>query len=163
MFIAMNRFRVKRGSEEAFEHVWLNRDSQLHKVPGFLEFHLLKGPEAEDHTLYASHTIWQSKSAFEAWTKSEAFRAAHARAGNETTGPLYLKHPKFEGFEVRQTVTRTEAAVASIIWPAATRTVPNLLRSRLSGAQLRASPTDPGVENVVALGAGRIPPGASRL
>src|SRR5882724_13562106 len=80
MFIAMNRFRVKRGSEDAFERVWLNRDSQLHKVPGFVEFHLLKGPEAEDHTLYASHTIWADHSAFDAWTKSEAFRAAHAKA-----------------------------------------------------------------------------------
>ena len=29
MFIAMNRFRVKRGSEEDFEKVWLKRDSQL--------------------------------------------------------------------------------------------------------------------------------------
>ena len=29
----------------------------------------------------------------------------HARAGNDATGPLYLEHPKFEGFEVRQTVT----------------------------------------------------------
>ena len=73
MFIAMNRFRVKLGSEAAFEHVWLNRDSQLQKVPGFVEFHLLKGPQGEDHTLYASHTVWQSKSAFEDWTKSEAF------------------------------------------------------------------------------------------
>ena len=80
MFIAMNRFRIARGSEAAFEQVWLNRDSQLNKVPGFVEFHLLKGPEAEDHTLYASHTVWQSKAAFEAWTKSEAFRTAHARA-----------------------------------------------------------------------------------
>ena len=87
MFIAMNRFRVARGSEEAFEQVWLNRDSQLNKVPGFVEFHLLKGPEAEDHTLYASHTVWQSKSAFEDWTKSEAFRAAHARAGNNIDRP----------------------------------------------------------------------------
>ena len=52
-----------------------------------------------------------SKAAFEAWTKSEEFRAAHARAGNDATGPLYLEHPKFEGFEVRQTVTR-KAAVA---------------------------------------------------
>jgi heme-degrading monooxygenase HmoA len=49
-----------------------------------------KGPEAEDHTLYASHPMWQSKAAFEAWTKSEEFRAAHARAGNNATGPLYL-------------------------------------------------------------------------
>ena len=40
MFIAMNRFRVKKGSEEAFEEVWLSRDTQLTKVPGFVEFHL---------------------------------------------------------------------------------------------------------------------------
>ena len=111
MFIAMNRFRVKKGSEEAFEKLWLTRETHLDRVPGFVEFHLLKGSDGEDHTLYASHTIWQSKSAFEAWTRSEEFRAAHARAGNETTGPLYLEHPKFEGFEVRQTVTR-KAAVA---------------------------------------------------
>jgi heme-degrading monooxygenase HmoA len=104
MFIAMNRFRVKKGSEDAFEKVWVGRDSYLDRIPGFLEFHLLKGPEAEDHT------VWLSKRAFEAWTKSEEFRAAHARAGNETTGPLYLEHPKFEGFEVRQTITRKGAS-----------------------------------------------------
>jgi heme-degrading monooxygenase HmoA len=93
MFIAMNRFRIKKGSEDAFEKVWLNRETYLDRVPGFVEFHLLKGPEAEDHTLYASHTIWQNKAALEAWTRSEEFRAAHARADNETTGPLYLEHP----------------------------------------------------------------------
>ena len=36
------------------------------KVPGFVEFHLLKGQEADDHTLYASHTVWESRAAFEA-------------------------------------------------------------------------------------------------
>jgi heme-degrading monooxygenase HmoA len=110
MFIAMNRFRVKKGSEEAFEQVWLSRDSQLSTVPGFVEFHLLRGPEHDDHTLYASHTIWQSHSAFEAWTKSEAFRIVHRDAGSNK--PLYLDHPQFEGFEVRQTVRREKAAVA---------------------------------------------------
>ena len=110
MFIAMNRFRVRKGSEEAFERVWLSRETHLERVPGFVEFHLLKGPEAEDHTLYSSHSVWQSKTAFEAWTKSEEFRMAHARAGNETTGSLYLEHPKFEGFEVRQTIARSKAA-----------------------------------------------------
>ena len=73
MFIAMNRFRVKKGSEEAFEQVWLSRDTQLTKVPGFVEFHLLKGPEHEDYTLYSSHTVWQSKATFEAWTKASAW------------------------------------------------------------------------------------------
>jgi len=110
MFIAMNRFQVKRGSEADFEHVWTSRDSHLDKVPGFVKFHLLKGPEADDHTLYASHTIWQNRTAFEAWTRSEEFRKAHARAGNESTGSLYLAHPKFEGFEVKQTVTRADVA-----------------------------------------------------
>jgi len=102
-FIAMNRFRVRRGSEEAFEKVWLVRESYLDRMAGFVEFHLLKGPESDDHTLYATHTVWQTKADFDAWTKSDEFRAAHARAGNNNTGSLYLDHPKFEGFEVRQT------------------------------------------------------------
>jgi heme-degrading monooxygenase HmoA len=110
MYIAMNRFRVKTGSEEAFEQVWLSRDTQLTKVPGFVEFHLLKGPTHEDHTLYSSHTVWLNKVAFEAWTKSEAFRLAHKDAGQNKV--LYLDHPQFEGFEVRQTVRSNKAAVA---------------------------------------------------
>ena len=105
MFIAMNRFRVKKGSEDAFEKVWSSRDSYLDRMKGFEEFHLLKGPTLEDHTL----TVWSTKEDFEAWTKSEEFRAAHARAGNNTTGSLYLDHPKFEGFEVRQTLAPNRA------------------------------------------------------
>ena len=35
MYIAMNRFRVAKGSEAAFEQVWLSRDTHLDKVPGF--------------------------------------------------------------------------------------------------------------------------------
>ena len=110
MFIAMNRFKVIKGSEAEFERVWTSRDTYLDQMPGFVEFHLLKGPEAEDHTLYSSHTVWQSREMFEAWTKSEEFRKAHARAGESSTSALYLERPKFEGFEVRQTVTRSRAA-----------------------------------------------------
>jgi len=102
MFIAMNRFKVRKGNETDFEARWLNRDSHLNTVPGFIEFHLLKGPEREDHVLYASHTIWASQDAFEAWTRSEAFRVAHRDAGQNK--PLTLSHPEFEGFAVIQTV-----------------------------------------------------------
>jgi heme-degrading monooxygenase HmoA len=77
MFIAMNRSKVIKGSEAAFENVWLSRDSHLDKVPGFAEFHLLRGPE--DHTLHASHTVWKNRATFEAWTKSEAFRETRSR------------------------------------------------------------------------------------
>jgi heme-degrading monooxygenase HmoA len=62
------------------------------------------------NTLYASHTVWKNRATFEAWTKSEAFRAAHSRAGDNK--PLYLDHPQFEGFEVRQTVKRGKPEVA---------------------------------------------------
>ena len=104
MFIAMNRFQVIRGEEEAFEQVWLSRDTHLEAVPGFVEFHLLRGDSHEDHTLFSSHTVWQSREDFEEWTRSDAFRAAHRNAGGNK--PLYLGHPRFEGFDVIQTVKR---------------------------------------------------------
>lgn len=104
MFIAMNRFQVKKGSEAEFESVWENREVFINKEKGFLEFHLLRGPELEDYTLYASHTVWASQDDFVAWTKSQAFRDAHKNAG--ANKPLYLGAPSFEGFAVVQTVTR---------------------------------------------------------
>jgi heme-degrading monooxygenase HmoA len=102
MYIAMNRFKVARGSKAAFESMWTGRDTYLTDVPGFVEFHLLRGPERDDHVLYSSHTIWADHAAFEGWTRSEAFRMAHRNAGSH--GALYLGHPEFEGFEVVQTV-----------------------------------------------------------
>ena len=47
MFIAMNRFRVRKGDEAEFEERWQQREIHIRTVPGFVEFHLLKGPERE--------------------------------------------------------------------------------------------------------------------
>jgi heme-degrading monooxygenase HmoA len=107
MYIAMNRFKVVKDATQDFEQVWLGRDSHLGEMPGFVEFHLLRGPEHEDHVLYASHTIWSSKADFEAWTRSEQFRKAHGRV--PSTKPLYLGHPQFEGFETIRTVARPDS------------------------------------------------------
>ena len=98
MFIAMNRFRIVLGREDVFEELWRSRESQLDQVPGFQEFHLLKGPTDEEAALYASHTVWKSKEDFDAWTQSENFRKAHANA--HAPEGTYLGHPNFEGFEV---------------------------------------------------------------
>ncbi len=105
LFIAMNRFRIVKGEEAEFERIWTTRDTHLQEVPGFVEFHLLRGPAAADHSLYVSHTVWQSHRHFEDWTHSEAFRKAHAQAGGARKD-IYLGPPKFEGFEAVQTVTR---------------------------------------------------------
>jgi len=98
MYIAMNRFRVHKDFETVFETMWKERDSHLHEVPGFQEFHLLKGPVDGEGTLYATHTIWESHTAFQDWTQSESFRKAHKKA--RTRQVNYLGHPQFEGFEV---------------------------------------------------------------
>ena len=93
----MNRFKIVLGKENDFENVWKNRETHLDKVPGFKKFNLIKGEKKENYTLYASHSVWNSKGDFINWTKSEAFRKAHQGAGQH--GNLYLGHPEFEGFE----------------------------------------------------------------
>lgn len=100
MFIAMNRFRVASDRGADFEKKWKDRESFLTEVPGFREFHLLCGPTDEQGTLYASHTLWDSRAAFDAWTDSDAFKKGHARAGGNEG--IVLAHPVFEGFEVVQ-------------------------------------------------------------
>ena len=107
MFVAMNRFKVLKDATADFETVWRERDSRLGEMPGFVSFHLLRGPDADDHVLYASHTIWRSRADFESWTRSEQFRAVHGRAPG--TRPLYAGHPQFEGFEDVD-LARTERA-----------------------------------------------------
>ena len=97
MFIAMNRFKITRGFEKGFEQVWKERESYLDQVPGFKKFHLLKGPTKDNYTLYASHSSWQNRVAFENWTQSKEFKLAH-RQKSAPKG-TYLEHPELECFE----------------------------------------------------------------
>ncbi len=100
MFVAMNRFHVAVGQEEAFEAVWKGRDSSLAEMPGFIDFHLLRGESVPEEgcTPFISKSNWESKDAFVAWTRSENFRAAHRNAGDNRA--MYLGPPKFEGYTV---------------------------------------------------------------
>ena len=109
-YIAMNRFEVSKENSAAFEALWQSRESYLDEMEGFVSFNLLRGPETEEHILYSSHTVWVTKADFEAWTKSEAFRKAHARAG--TSPKLYVGHPRFEGFEALQSILPTRVRAA---------------------------------------------------
>ncbi len=97
MFLAMNRFKIKKGNEDLFETIWRERDSQLEEVPGFIEFNLMRGDSNEEFTLYASHTSWKTRQDFSNWTKSEAFKIAHKDAGKHRD--IYQGPPAFESFE----------------------------------------------------------------
>lgn len=84
MFIAMNNFKVVPGKEEEFERIWKTRETYLHGVPGFVRFALLRG-DAEGE--YVSHSTWESRDAFTAWTQSDAFVSGH-RQGSSLMGVL---------------------------------------------------------------------------
>ena len=74
MFIAMNNFKVNPEKAEEFERIWRERDTYLNEVPGVIRFALLRGDTPGE---YISHSTWESRDAFMAWTQSPAFAAGH--------------------------------------------------------------------------------------
>ena len=50
MYVAMNPFRVAAGRGAEFEARWRDRESFLDTVPGFVQFHLVRGKDEEDGT-----------------------------------------------------------------------------------------------------------------
>jgi len=110
MFIAMNRFQVKVGSEKAFETVWATRESYLGSMAGFVEFHLLKGPVADDHTLYSSHTTWSTRRPSKPGPGRKSSAAPMPAPTTRPAKACNLGHPKFEGFEVIQSERKSSAA-----------------------------------------------------
>lgn len=98
MFYAMNRFEVPLDQAPAFERRWLERDSRLHEFDGFVEFNLLKGPEANELRIYISHTIWRSEADFQVWLKSPRFKEAHKRPQEERSAdnPAMVARSQFE-------------------------------------------------------------------
>ena len=93
MFIAMNNFKVAKGREDDFEAQWRTRESYLRDVPGFVEFALLKSDSEGE---YSSHTVWESREAFMAWTQSPAFVNAHRQG---SVGGILEGHPQLKLYE----------------------------------------------------------------
>lgn len=74
MYVAMNRITVVEGKGAELEAAFAGRAKFVNEAPGFISFHLLRPQEGNT---YISMSMWNSKEDFEAWTKSEAFAAAH--------------------------------------------------------------------------------------
>jgi heme-degrading monooxygenase HmoA len=66
MFVAMNRFKIAPGKEADFLEIWRNRETHLDQVPGFKTFNLLQGATNDEFTLFASHSIRESREGFDA-------------------------------------------------------------------------------------------------
>ncbi|GIX47003.1 MAG: antibiotic biosynthesis monooxygenase [Candidatus Tectimicrobiota bacterium] len=97
-FIAMNNFQVAAEHAAAFEARWQRRRSYLKGVPGFLHFQLLRGETRDGQVHYISHSTWESREAFEAWTRSERFVQAHR--GEPLPRGMVVAPPRLETFQV---------------------------------------------------------------
>ena len=110
MYIAMNRFKIAKDKTCDFEDLWKQRRSRLSEMNGFVEFRLLRGPQSEDHILYATHTLWNTYQDFKDWTQSEQFRDSHKNTGTKSQGrSAIMSHPQFEGFDTVLVESRDRA------------------------------------------------------
>ncbi|KAG5189590.1 hypothetical protein JKP88DRAFT_205998 [Tribonema minus] len=88
-YIASNRFKVRKNSGAKFEQRWAQRTSRLAELDGFRWFSLLRRVEGQgsdysvegDFGNYISLTVWEDKTAFDAWRTGEAFKEAHGGGG----------------------------------------------------------------------------------
>lgn len=95
MFIATNCLRVKTGYGPELEKQF-QRHGGVEQQPGFLRFELWRLTREGDHEEYLVVTHWESKEAHHGWTRSEAFRQAHAGPR-----PDFLLGGEFSTYEVR--------------------------------------------------------------
>eukprot|EP00930_Biecheleria_cincta_P047906 TRINITY_DN33303_c0_g1_i1.p1 TRINITY_DN33303_c0_g1~~TRINITY_DN33303_c0_g1_i1.p1 ORF type:complete len:343 (-),score=76.25 TRINITY_DN33303_c0_g1_i1:77-1105(-) len=74
VFVVMNRFSVKQGSEQEFEHRWATRESKLQEQAGFQFFQLLRCDHTPDDDVnYISMSAWDDREAFDSWWSSKSF------------------------------------------------------------------------------------------
>ncbi|MFB6189058.1 MAG: antibiotic biosynthesis monooxygenase [Halapricum sp.] len=94
MFVVANRFSVADGQGEAFVERFSQNMGSVEDQPGFVRFDLLT--PADDSNTYVAQTYWESEAAFETWTDSEQFEAAHS---DHPPREMFTEHPTLEKYE----------------------------------------------------------------
>ena len=90
MYVVMNRLTVTPENAGHLEQGFAHSAERMRAVPGCGNFHLLKEAGIEGDVVYMVMTEWENEAAFHAWTESDAFRRAHANAGD--TGAMGEVH-----------------------------------------------------------------------
>ena len=90
-FVAINYITCTDAYRARFEELFATRAHAIDRMPGFINFELLKPAEGDNTYLIQTH--WESRADFERWTSSEEFIEGHKR------GFADLKRYKNEGLE----------------------------------------------------------------
>lgn len=93
MIVVMNRITVTEGREADFEKTFTERDRAVDLMSGFIDLQVLRPTEGRT---YVVMTRWKTREAFDEWTQSEAFVAAHRK---QSPG-LAENRPTLEIYEV---------------------------------------------------------------
>lgn len=83
MFAAINRLRCPASYAEHLERAFRHAGN-LQGVPGFVGIQFLKNTREGEPLEYLALTTWESRRAYETWTKSESFSRAHRAATGES-------------------------------------------------------------------------------
>ncbi len=94
-FVAINYIQCTPSYQERFEYLFSTRAKAIDAMPGFVDMHVLKPTKPNDPYLIVSY--WESETAFQQWTKSDAFIEGHKR------GFADLAQAKAEGKPVPMT------------------------------------------------------------
>lgn len=79
MFVVCNRVQVNPTHAAVFEQLFLSRSHMVDNSPGFVRFQLMRPAKTDDS--YVVMVTWESKEAYQAWLKSDAFKQGHSRTG----------------------------------------------------------------------------------
>jgi len=105
-FVAMNRFSVAKGMEDAFETKFANRESVLKEYDGFQGFLLLRrdeprsrggGGDPDDGYTHSTFSVWKDQECFQAWREDSSKKKKSESDKQEGNGPpitsIYKKPP----------------------------------------------------------------------
>ncbi len=89
MKVVMNVVQVSEDRREAFERAFLERESHVHKAPGFAGFELLRRKGSGEYIVLSR---WDSEEAFRGWVNSELFEMSHRHADGELAHGSEVRH-----------------------------------------------------------------------
>ena len=91
MFTVINRLQCPASYAEHLERAFTHAGT-MQEVKGFVDFHFLKNSRESEPLEYIALTNWQSREAYEAWTKSESFQRSHPGGDSPVTATLDTYH-----------------------------------------------------------------------
>lgn len=98
MVIVTNTNHIKKGEGQRLIDRF-NKVGKIEYMEGFLGLEVLFTENTKDYDEVTISTRWESKDAFKAWTRSDAFREAHSKdAGGR---PDYVLDNKISFYEVK--------------------------------------------------------------